>query len=78
MGSNNENNSTTDLNDRFYQFSLKVILLVRKLPKEIAAIETGRQLVRSATSIIANYGEAKAIRNILETCVKTPKRNKCS
>jgi len=35
------------------------VLLVRKLPKELASYEIGRQLVRSGTSIAANYEEAK-------------------
>ena len=50
---------TTDLSDRLYNFALRIVILVRKLPKEIAAYEIGRQLVRSGTSVIANYEEAK-------------------
>lgn len=51
--------SKTDLSTRLYDFALRVILLVRKLPKETAAYEIGRQMVRSGTSIVANYEEAK-------------------
>ncbi|MBI4834952.1 MAG: four helix bundle protein [Planctomycetes bacterium] len=47
-----------DLSDRTYKFALSVIELVRKLPREMAAQEIGRQLLRSATSIAANYEEA--------------------
>ncbi|MBI5328192.1 MAG: four helix bundle protein [Deltaproteobacteria bacterium] len=53
MGSKNE-----ELGKRFYDFALRIIRLVRKLPKEIAANEIGRQLLRSGTSIAANYEEA--------------------
>ena len=48
-----------DLKDRLYNFALKIVLLVRNLPKEIAAYEIGRQLVIARTSIAANYEEAK-------------------
>ncbi|MBI5058076.1 MAG: four helix bundle protein [Nitrospirae bacterium] len=48
-----------DLSKRLYNFALKIVLLVRTLPKEIAAHEIGRQLIRSGTSITANYEEAK-------------------
>lgn len=34
-------------------------MLVRNLPKEVAAYEIGRQLVKAGTSIVANYEEAK-------------------
>lgn len=49
-----------NLTERLYNFALRIVLLVRKLPKEVAAYEIGRQLVRSGTSIIANHEEAKA------------------
>ncbi|TAN45514.1 MAG: four helix bundle protein [Nitrospirae bacterium] len=48
-----------DLSDRLYGFALKIVMLVRRLPKELAAYEIGRQIVRSGTSIAANYEEAK-------------------
>jgi four helix bundle protein len=48
-----------DLSKRLYDFSLKIVLLVRTLPKEVAAYEIGRQLIRSGTSVTANYEEAK-------------------
>lgn len=50
---------TTNLSDRLYNFALSIVVLVRKLPKEIVVHEIGRQLVRSGTSIVANYEEAK-------------------
>jgi four helix bundle protein len=48
-----------NLDVRVYDFALRVIKLVRTLPKETAAREMGRQLLRSATSIAANIEEAR-------------------
>ncbi|MBI5674798.1 MAG: four helix bundle protein [Nitrospirae bacterium] len=48
-----------DLSDRLYGFALNIVQLVRKLPKETAANEIGRQLLRSGTSIAANHEEAR-------------------
>ena len=50
----------TDLGERLYNFALKIVQFVRVLPKEASAFEIGRQLLRSGTSIAANYEEAKA------------------
>ncbi|MBA3062679.1 MAG: four helix bundle protein [Atribacteria sp.] len=50
----------TDLSERLYNFALKIVQFVRVLPKEASAFEIGRQLLRSGTSIAANYEEAKA------------------
>jgi four helix bundle protein len=47
-----------DLADRTKQFALRVIRLVASLPKTKVADVLGRQLLRSATSIGANYREA--------------------
>jgi four helix bundle protein len=49
-----------DLSERLYDFALKIVQLVRGLPKEATTFEIGRQLLRSGTSIAANYEEAKA------------------
>ncbi len=49
----------TNLSERLYNFALWIVSLVRSLPKEVAAYEIGRQLVRSGTSIIANHEEAR-------------------
>ncbi len=47
-----------ELRDRFYAFALRIVKFVRKLPKEMAALEIGRQLIKSGSSIPANYEEA--------------------
>lgn len=52
MGKNKE------LRDRFYNFALSIIKFVRSLPKEMAAYEIGKQLLRAGTSIATNYEEA--------------------
>ena len=47
-----------DLSERLYNFGLKIVKLVRQLPREMAAQEIGRQLLRAGTSAAANYEEA--------------------
>ena len=47
-----------DLESRTFQFSKKVISYVDQLPKRITMTEIGRQLVRAAGSVGANYIEA--------------------
>ncbi len=51
-------NVETELSGRFYDFSLRVVNLVRSLPSEMATREIGKQLLRSGTSIASNYEEA--------------------
>lgn len=47
-----------DLEDRLVMFAGKVIDVVEKLPKSLAAKHLGGQLVRSGTSPALNYAEA--------------------
>ena len=47
-----------DLEERTFQFAKAVRLFVKALPKTIANIEDGKQLVRAAGSVGANYIEA--------------------
>lgn len=47
-----------DLKQRTKQFALRVIRMSDSLPKKMAADVLGRQLVRSATSVAANYRSA--------------------
>jgi four helix bundle protein len=47
------------IEDRTYKFALRIIKLVRALPKrDLAAQIIGRQLIRSATSVGANVEES--------------------
>ena len=47
-----------DLKDRSKQFALRILKLVDSLPNTLSAKTIGRQLVRSATSVPANYRAA--------------------
>jgi four helix bundle protein len=47
-----------NLRERTKQFALRIIRLVEKLPKGKAADVIGRQLLRSGTSVAANYRAA--------------------
>ena len=50
----------TDLQDRTYQYSIKILQFLDSLPKDATIQVIVNQLVRSATSIGANVVEAKA------------------
>jgi len=56
----------TDLKERCYKFSLRVIALIDTLPNKRSAWVIADQLIRSATSIGANLIEAKASSSRLE------------
>jgi len=47
-----------DLEERTFQFAKNIRLFVMKLPKSIANIEDGKQVIRSSASTGANYIEA--------------------
>jgi len=49
---------TYDLEDRTFEFAKEVRKFVKQLPKHIANIEDGKQVVRSSGSVGANYIEA--------------------
>jgi four helix bundle protein len=48
----------TELENRTKEFSIRLVRLIRTFPKTVDGIEIGRQLLRSSTSIGANYREA--------------------
>ena len=52
------NNKYYDLEERSYNFTKRINVYVNKLPRTISNIENGKQLVRSAGSVGANYIEA--------------------
>jgi four helix bundle protein len=52
------NGPRRDLAERTKNFALRIIRLTSKLPKNDVARVVGRQLLRSGTSIGANYREA--------------------
>jgi four helix bundle protein len=47
-----------ELKDRTKQFALRVIRMTDTLPQRVAADVLGRQVLRSATSVAANYRSA--------------------
>ena len=53
-----KNSKQYDLEERTYKFAKAVRIFVKKLPKNTANFEDGKQLVRSSGSVGANYIEA--------------------
>jgi len=53
-----QNSKAYDLEDRTHAFAKRVRSFVKKLPKSVANIEDGKQLIRASGSIGANYIEA--------------------
>lgn len=49
-----------DIVKRAYKFALRIIYLIRKLPKDPVSLAIIRQLIKSGTSIGANAEEATA------------------
>lgn len=49
-----------DITERTFQFALRIVRLVRAIPRDTAGYVIARQLVRSGTSIGANVEEAQA------------------
>lgn len=77
-----EINKTYDLEERTVAFAESVIELVKKVPKNTVTTPIISQLVRSATSIGANYCEAngasskKDFKNKIYICKKEAKETK--
>ena len=53
-----KNSKRYDLEDRTYEFAGRVRAFVKKLPRSIANMEDGKQVVKSSGSVGANYIEA--------------------
>ena len=53
-----EDRKAIDIQQRTFQFGVRIIKFVDKLPRTLSATELGRQLLRSGTSIAANMEEA--------------------
>ncbi len=47
-----------EIRERTFQFAVRAVKLVRRLPRSLDAVEIGRQLIRSGTSVAANVEEA--------------------
>jgi four helix bundle protein len=59
-----------DLKDRTKHFAVTIIRMVDKLPRSIASEVIARQLIRSATSVAANYRAALRGRSKAEFTAK--------
>lgn len=54
----NSKSNRYDLEERTLNFAQRIIGYIEKLPKTLANNEIGKQLIRAATSVGANYIEA--------------------
>ncbi len=48
-----------EIEERIYSFALKIVDLVKSMPRNMVSLEMGKQLLRSGTSIAANYEESR-------------------
>jgi four helix bundle protein len=77
-----QNPKKYDLEDRTLAFAKKVRAFVKKLPKTIANIEDGKQLIKASGSVGANYIEAnealskKDFRVRIKICRKEAKESR--
>ena len=58
------------LRDRTKQFALRVVRMYSSLPKQSAAQVMGKQVLRSGTSVAANFREASRARSNAEFAAK--------
>ena len=58
MTKNQNSKPVYDLEERTFQFAKDVRIFVKILPKTIANIEDGKQLIKASGSVGANYREA--------------------
>jgi four helix bundle protein len=78
----NQNSKHYDLEDRTLQFAKDTRAFVKKLPKTLANIEDGKQLVKASGSVGANYIEAnealskKDFRMRIKICRKEAKESR--
>jgi four helix bundle protein len=77
-----QNSKQFDLEDRTLEFAKKIRSLIKKIPKTIANIEDGKQLIKSSGSTGANYIEAnealskKDFRLRIKICRKEAKESR--
>src|SRR5207247_2699928 len=62
--------TASDLKQRTKEFALNTVRLVQRLPRGRAAEVIGRQLLRSGTSVAANYRSARRARSRREFIAK--------
>ena len=57
---NQENKNYQDIEERTFNFSVRVIKMVLQLPSNVAAWKLGGQVIGSATSVNSNIVQARA------------------
>lgn len=57
---NDKGKFKSEFKTRLYTWALKLIKFIDKLPKDMTCSVMGKQLMRSGTSILANYVEANS------------------
>jgi four helix bundle protein len=78
----NRTNFKNEFKKRLYDFTLKLIKFLDKLPKDNVSKRIGDQLLRSGTSIIGNYIEGQAassrkdFTNFFNTSLKSANESK--
>jgi len=65
-----ESKRESDLRSRTQKFAVRVIRMYTSLPKTVESQVIGKQILRSGTSIGANYHEAYRARSGLEFIAK--------
>jgi four helix bundle protein len=79
---NDKSKFKEDFKKRLYQFTLRLIRFLDSMPKDNVSLRLGDQLLRSGTSIIGNYVEARAassrkdFTNFLNTALKSANESK--
>ena len=79
---NDKSKFKEDFKRRLYRFTLKLIEFLDGLPKDNVSLRLSDQLLRSGTSIIGNYVEARAassrkdFTNFLNTALKSANESK--
>lgn len=53
-------NKGSDLCERTFKFGVRITKMVRRLPRDVAGYQIGKQVLRSGTSVGANTEEADA------------------
>ncbi|MGD9629165.1 MAG: four helix bundle protein [Pyrinomonadaceae bacterium] len=66
MNDEDPSNKVFDLRIRTKRFALRIITLYRSLPKDVEAQIIGRQVLRSGTSVGAQYREGHRARSTAE------------
>ncbi|MEM1269512.1 MAG: four helix bundle protein [Bacteroidota bacterium] len=64
------NRQSKDIRRRTRRFALAIIKLVRGLPRDMVGTTIGRQVIRSATSVGANFVAAQRARSPAEFTAK--------